>query len=1083
MNHLNLRLQDVDNRIRSLLDSTRSARWNLFTCTHTILYLPDHYSNLLEPIFMLPQVGYGALEPLPVSAAAPSQVDTFLATIAFTSRAPEFSCDPWKDGRLSQSALKLIGLYDIRGAVIAFPLCLRSDYAPLGVWIICANTILHPPGEELNRRITDEFRDMVIRLTYLLGLREAILATEVSTKYERLSYELFAQLRPISTLVETASKFRESCRDLLRAEYVLLDIVFPDKPHHSVEDDSLSSVRLSLKADAPIVVNRSHIAPALYETLAKRFTPTKRLAWAGLQVADRGAKVTCFVARCVDTLADHWTTHEVNLLHTSLRFLQLALKRTNDFDQLITQLTTIPALARTNRSFSESVFDSAYDICKDHLGIDQLLVTSVRREATHLFVEGVWAKGFGDKDEFIREQTRRTLFRPNGTGMQPDILTFVLDDCLNTRDAVEPRCSRSKLYQARVGEPSPVFRLDDTVVAECALKGPIYFLPCFSDSGDGEPVLRSIIHLGQAAGNLRLGEEAEPVLHVLSRTVADALARDEEERMRRRLESIYAHKDLTPLDLHHIAVNVSLLCSSLGSALFLNARLLPLVGCCAIEEGDVVEAFRRLFNVLNAAGWDILTLPKKEKLQAMIAAYLGIDAGHVPLVVRSGAHHLASLLGTCLYVCVARTDREEPSNDLEDLLRLAQKDPDDRQYADAFVGFLTGQCYLPGYGLTGWCVRYQRAMCLPNKSQEQVLAFFNAVKDQLEVPQPTAIVETLRFLQPPVESQLAANPIQTPAHADHIRDCPHRSQREDAFLAVPLESMDDGVTASGVLRTSTSVTLRSSFEKAAEKAVTLVAQHLSLLLRGEKMRQQSFVQKYSDFEQLRKYLYHKLKRFTDALKHVEDACLPLSDSAIPTKIRDHIDELKAICGHVVRSRKHDKLLHYLRGKKADRLPVGPLAEILRDFIESPCCASQVVVKMARDVVTSESPITHKDQVLPLCLLIDEVLTNSARYSRPEEIVILLYGRDAVAVQVVEGGKGLSKELEEPVQVEPNERSPYPTILGPREGEGGEMIRQLALETRVHVTWAEYRTGFKVYMLEPKAAELIQRPQEAGYAQI
>src|SRR5205814_1930486 len=156
--------------------------------------------------------------------------------------------------------------------------------------------------------------------------------------------------------------------------------------------------------------------------------------------------------------------------------------------------------------------------------------------------------------------------------------------------------------------------------------------------------------------------------------------------------------------------------------------------------------------------------------------------------------------------------------------------------------------------------------------------------------------------------------------------------------------------------------------EAAENAVISVAQHLSLLLRAEKIRQRSFVRKYSDFDQLRYYLYHKLRRFADAVDHLKKASIIFPSSSNASGLRAHIDELEAVCRRVERSRKQEDLLRYLCATRGDRVPFVLLPKMLQQFVESPCYMSPVVVKLAKSVQASISPIT-RDRVLALFLLI------------------------------------------------------------------------------------------------------------------
>jgi hypothetical protein len=132
-----------------------------------------------------------------------------------------------------------------------------------------------------------------------------------------------------------------------------------------------------------------------------------------------------------------------------------------------------------------------------------------------------------------------------------------------------------------------------------------------------------------------------------------------------------------------------------------------------------------------------------------------------------------------------------------------------------FVSTLEQHCYLPGYGLTGWALRFRQNLRLPDKHPNTIEAEYERLRDRIG----PCRLPSGESVQP-----------YPPQHVGHISD--HSiDDKQDTYLLALTDPIDQASVPSGLIRTSSSANLRVRFELRDEEVLNDVAGHLSSLLR------------------------------------------------------------------------------------------------------------------------------------------------------------------------------------------------------------------------------------------------------------
>ena len=391
-------------------------------------------------------------------------------------------------------------------------------------------------------------------------------------------------------------------------------------------------------------------------------------------------------------------------------------------------------------------------------------------------------------------------------GGKLDVLPHILQLYLTatSKDRLPPQFS--PLFPVRLGVDYSEFAVDPRVVMTCGLRGSIFYLQCVSTDRDGSPTLRGILHLGNSRGTLNLPKEAEELLQTIAATIADSAADNERVRGDNCLREIRSCLDPTLPNLQGIVSRVKEVCQSIGCTLFLRSTLLQLIGWVRPDQAQFEAAFTRLLTV--SSKWcDLLGATHSQRLRSMLAKFLGLTpAGCEALLIAPNRVHVAALLAKSLYIRVARAGEDLSSG--RDIAGVVASAGFPKQPLEPFATFVTEECYFPGYGLTGWALRYGYDVLLKDKKPEALRDFYTSSRN-IRAPHLSPVIRILKDLS--LLSSLEREPIIALEHADHVREQEGHSRPDDTFLACCLESVDDSHFASGVLRTSTSERLPHAF--------------------------------------------------------------------------------------------------------------------------------------------------------------------------------------------------------------------------------------------------------------------------------
>ena len=274
--------------------------------------------------------------------------------------------------------------------------------------------------------------------------------------------------------------------------------------------------------------------------------------------------------------------------------------------------------------FAASDFRYLYHICKDFFDVDQVLLVRIHRQGSDFHIKGESADGFGPNNDWIVKVTDRILTPFGRQPRRPDVLPYILRQYLRTTgkrggNGLQP------IYHAGPGNQEADFTLDPEVVKRIPLKGRVYFLPCLSVTKDETPILRSIVHLGQSRGHLLLPKSMEPLLQGLAASVADGLARREEEARGAMLRTVRCQEELTIDSLRTILENATSICESIACTLFVKVSLAHLVGWRTPTDGQLSSMWQRyLRHVSHIGPKRIPTDGAWLTVRAMLAAFLGV---------------------------------------------------------------------------------------------------------------------------------------------------------------------------------------------------------------------------------------------------------------------------------------------------------------------------------------------------------------------------------------------------------------------------------------------------------------------------
>jgi hypothetical protein len=1006
-------------------------------CALIVLYQLDTFSGLLEPMYFVPRKKYAQTKPVP------SNGDDHFANLAFKSKGPQFSQNPLFDDRLGPDAKLLIKHYNITGSLISYPL------GKVGVVVIATETMLSDNPTLQTNQLSQDF----INLAALVALRDTALARKVAQNYEELTQLMLSAAHPIPTAKQIQKHFQASCHKHLRATASLL--VHPGKAHSLCNSSDLEQLQHLFGTQKQIIFNRvpSDASLSAYKILQKVTGLTNNGAFAAAACTHTEPCLYAIAYRKVTSITDHWNPHDLRFLHFTLKCFQFLMKRRSSFGTMLQQLRE-PQLVITDKSpFSRAQFDLICYICKEFLNVDQILLTRVTREAEQYHIRGVFAHGFGKKDNWIKKVTAREYAAQIDVEHEKlDVMPYVLEKFLNvtTTDISEQKVKT--LYCGLLGASDSPFTIDDKIVKQCKLCGKVYFLPCFTITTNGTVILRSILHLGRADGKLQLPDEVKPLLSQVARGVAEGFENTERDQMEAILRQIHRHDKLTPDTIRIIAEDVSTLCRSVGCAIFLKVDLIHLVGFERADETVVKNALQHFLSAAHRLKWAHIDPITATKIREMLCAFLGTDKqGLDKLLGKRGDLPFTSLAAKRLYVRVGRSGETIKHSYFHDVIR--QRSPDEL-FLPTFAAFLSQYCYLPGYGLTGWVIRYRYDMRLRNKRPETIDQFFQENRAQIKAP-PLNMLAKLQIQGVP--SYLRESPIVKPAHVDHIQDRAGISHKEDTFLACALEDVDHPNYACGVVRTSTSETLRADFENLDQENLKRVATHLSNVVRKEFTAQQQFMTEIFERRHLHQVIRHSWRSFGQNVRKLQQ------------RLKDPDKELSTIL-NVLEHTGHwaDHFVHwYDLGDDITHHTLPDSINEYRDLIERALahCKNSFQHFQVTCLLESKRPQLSKEQLLLLATVVEEVVTNIKKHSSESVLgVIVTVGMEQwLEIQIMECAA--SKAIQARQLFSTNTWLPYDDLLNKpestRDGEGRRIIEEGILQGII-VRYAILENNMKLY---------------------
>lgn len=828
---------EMDNLINQELTKLANMKFRDFQSTGSFLFLYDAYSEVLEPAFDSQHRRYQDLGCVSTSGAT-SGDRAGIATIAFDEKYG-FSNNPHCDPRLGAVAQLQRVEYGIPGSMMAVRL--DSETEPVGVVVVYASDVLDI-GTNQEKEALEILESATARLQFLLHQRRAITAERDVKRYADL---VFDSLNPssrglsIKQVTEKATERISSLFGAMTAYIRIAELGKAPKWYPNVNDEDAVKALEDLvqwKNDqTSVVLNRELVEPTIHKTLS---CFGDRLAWCRVTLSTEIGNLSCVLPRNVDYFSDHWTKSDVTLLERSLELLAFRLRRASDFDRLLENMDN------SSDDYTKQQFNFWCYLLYDYFGIDQVLVTKVCRKPTHYKVKTQLASGFGECEPFLYKYPKDYRPSQEELGELPDIMVRILSDF------IENRPEARQVYIANCNEPrNDRFCIDERLIQECNLRGRILFLPCYTiDGTDNWEDLKSILHLGSSTDQLQVSEEQYPLLMSLGRRVAEWLSAEDQRKADCFMKKIRDNGESSLKAMEKTCNGLAEITHSRGCTFFVNALNLRLLGIGGPTPEDLEQCFIKLFLAFDE--WStILTEMEIDKIIQMLAKFMGISCNATKKVLASpDTNELARIVTHVSYVLVAKAVpnvKDASVTGVHDLCGLAAKRENlsVNEVAQAFGKYLCENVYLPGYGLTGWVLRYHKSLCLPDKHPNTIKETFDADQALGEPIWRQVIIEALGFMGVTSDdSFLLSDPYQLPEHANHVPEHKDSSGPNDSFLAHPVEGFGFSELPAGVIRVSGASTMRQQFGLGDEDTVAAVSRHVANVLRSEHMRQKSYLE-------------------------------------------------------------------------------------------------------------------------------------------------------------------------------------------------------------------------------------------------
>lgn len=1010
-----------------------------FLCKDAILYTPSSTGQFLEPRFYSKSLYASHFFPIDVNLEQPL---SGLVSHAFQSSEPKVSLAPIGDDRIGDVARLATMGYQFTNSMIALPvipiLAENQNAAPIGVLLLHTSVAL---AEDPSPGFEKAFWYQIFAIAALLQHIETETHRRFANQLSYLSSTFLTSIRPVLQPIEVLQKFSDFCRESFPARECFFFLapdsdtcpreeisIFSDHEIPSLLREMLRSAKSSFHEidsnTAVVVLNYGHESKTLFDSL-NSFMP-EICRWILLaRRAPGGRTVFAAIARpCTD--GEVWSKSDVLLLNHTVGHFLLLLGRAAECDHLLKTLDRGASLSET-AGLSPSQFQAVVYISREFLNMDQVLICSVERTEKGLRIVGRFADGFGKEGESERLKAGTNRLLPFAAASKPP--SFAAENWNDVEDEagwfdegkidITALIAHLYFYQNRSELPKAFrvshqksyqhFTLDRKLASDCHIDSDVIFLPCVASGSDGSTTLRGILVLGSSTGHPPMNGR-EQTLQNLASQIAASMASDERLFIDERLKRIRSQGSFTLSSLQCIAEKAALTTRAMVARVWLRIDLVAMLIGRPLRREPIAKAFQRYLQSVARNGLWRESPPGVR----LTAAFFGVSVSEMEEIGRSATDSLASYVVDHLYLPVAHWDVIDQSDmkagesllvlfdALSSLEHQFRSQPDDCLFCKS-VECVMERCYLPGYGLTGWSLRYIDApVRLDNLTETEGDRIHQQV---LKSPHDFQLKAVDLMIKRDVPASAIGNgeslSIPSPVISQHVRDHYYKIRQPlDTVMCVPFGTLEPLEYPRGILRVALSSSPTGIFDEEDESRLDSIASHLTELLMSKMFRWERSVSQYDVGPKLQNFLAHRLKRFG------QDAARLRSELSNDPNVSDGLK--LASKGVDIVARTVDRIeatRQFLRGLAFDD---GELlsAESVSAYIVHWFEKHSYGVPVSTSNSTVGQVSTFKAEwLIDLCLLVDEIVFNACIHSNPSPqcFEINLNCDGGIRLEVVERG--------------------------------------------------------------------------------
>jgi hypothetical protein len=550
------------------------------------------------------------------------------------------------------------------------------------------------------------------------------------------------------------------------------------------------------------------------------------------------------------------------------------------------------------------------------------------------------------------------------------------------------------------------FKLDYDLATRCAV-GDVAFVPCVAEEPDGTHILRAIVMLASSGGTEFT--ERVPLLRHFASELAASVSDLDRSASERKLADIRSVTNCTPDSLACIAEKGASSCRAITSSIWLRIDCAEIVTGTIIDRFELTSAIQRYLQILakrpSGAGTSVAhELPPGA---AMVASFFGVQNDALPQCCDGATRTLAELVGSSLYFPVASADslarnRSAISGDrfrevISTVVSSYRNESDDDLFLKQ-TAKLFETTYLPGHGLTGWSLRYAKVpIRVAQLRSEDAKDVYDRVTVSSKQCQPSGVDRQLaeQLHGKICKSVFIDTQIPEPIIRQHVRDHNYTIRRPfDALMCEPFGQFDSDAYPSGIVRMTLASSFTGQFDDRDEQVLLAVTSHLADLLRAKLMEKSHIIQKYDNDEQLRHYLAHRLRRFRGDVETLRTWFASVKNG-VPADVVDAITRLDITSRRVSWYGAYRKFLREVASIPGGDVTLGCLESYLTVWFREQSYGTPVVVERVGDVENGTPVLNNGEDLLLLCLLVDELVANSSFHSnlQPQKIAVALERSD------------------------------------------------------------------------------------------